>query len=179
MKKNIIIFVLLGVIAVLVLTIDTNPINTNNIKQAADDATSVVTDKVESVSEEVSPKTKLNLSGQGLSKLPSYVLSVTFLEELDISNNNLAGALPAEIRFLKKLRILKADNNLMTGVPAEIGQLENLQVLDLSNNRLTGLPNELGNLKKLKVLNLSGNDYSEQDLNVIRQGLSSDVEIIL
>lgn len=121
----------------------------------------------------------LDLSGQGLEKLPSYVLSRTDLEELNISNNKLAGALPSEIVKLTNLKVLNASNNLMTGVPAEIGHLPNLEVLDLSNNQLTGLPNELGQLSKLKILNLSGNDYSKQDLDIIRNGLPSDVNIIV
>ena len=121
----------------------------------------------------------LDLSGQGLEKLPSYVLSRTDLEELNISNNKLTGALPSEIGKLTNLKVLNASNNLMAGVPAEIGHLPNLEVLDLSNNQLTGLPNELGQLSKLKILNLSGNDYSEQDLEIIRNVLPSDVSIIL
>ena len=133
----------------------------------------------EEISLNVGAGNALDLSGQGLEKLPDYVLDRSSLEELNISNNKLIGALPAEIRGLKNLRILNASNNLMTGVPAEVGQLQNLEVLDLSNNQLTGLPHELGNLKKLKILNLSGNDYAEQDLEVIKQGLSPQVEIIL
>lgn len=121
----------------------------------------------------------LDLSGQGLNKLPSYVLDETSLEELNISHNNLTGALPAEIRHLSNLKVLDASDNQMTGVPAEIGQLEKLEILDLSNNKLTGLPYEMGNLRNLKTLNLSGNDYSEHDLEIIKQGLSSDVQIIL
>jgi Leucine-rich repeat (LRR) protein len=121
----------------------------------------------------------LDISGQGLDKLPAYVLNLTGLEELNISNNNITGALPSQMQNLRKLKILNASNNLMTGVPAEIGQLSNLEILDLSNNQLTGLPNELANLKKLKVLNLSGNNYSVQDLEVIKRGLSSTVQIIL
>ncbi|MBN1462398.1 MAG: leucine-rich repeat domain-containing protein [Paludibacteraceae bacterium] len=74
---------------------------------------------------------------------------------------------------------MNASDNQMTGVPAEIGQLDDLEVLDLSNNELTGLPYELGNLKNLKTLNLSGNNYAKQDLEIIKQGLSSDIEIIL
>ena len=127
------------------------------------------------------PKTvnSLDLSNQNLEKLPADVLSRTNLEELDISNNNLSGALPAEIRFLQNLKVLKASNNKMTGVPAEVGQLSKLEILDLSYNQLTGLPYELGNLKNLKILNLSGNDYAEQDLEVIKKGIPNSTEIIL
>ncbi len=127
----------------------------------------------------VSGTTTLDLSNQGLKSVPSYVFSETNLQELNVSNNQLTGAIQAEIRQLTKLKVLNASNNLMTGVPAEIGQLTNLEVLDLSNNKLTGLPNELGNLQNLKTLNLSGNQYSVQDLNGIRSKLPSTVNIIL
>jgi len=125
----------------------------------------------------VSSEKKLDLSNQGLSKVPADVFSKTDLEELDLSGNRLTGAIQAEIRHLSNLRILNASNNQMTGVPAEIGQLSKLEVLDLSNNKLTGLPYELGNLKNLKRLKLSGNDYSRQDLEVIKKGLPASVVI--
>ena len=115
--------------------------------------------------------TTVNLSNQKLTKVPSSVFNNTNTETLDLSYNLLTGALPGEIRFLKNLKILKANNNQMTGVPAEIGQLNNLEILDLSNNQLTGLPNELANLKNLKTMNLSGNTYSQQDLDYIKQRL--------
>lgn len=137
---------------------------------------------------------KLDLSGQELEKVPDYVFKLIDLEELDISNNQITGGLPAEIRNLKNLKILNANNNLMTGIPSEIGQLPNLQVLninnnflagipkeigwaqnlqtlDLSNNQLTNLPSELADLINLKTLNLSGNQYLEQDLNSVRDVL--------
>ncbi len=123
-------------------------------------------------------KNVLNLSGQNLSKVPDSVFNQSNLEELNVSNNKLTGALQAEIRKLSNLRVLNASNNQMTGVPAEVGQLSNLQVLDLSNNQLTGLPYELANLKKLQILNLSGNNYSEQDLAIIKKGLPANVNII-
>jgi Leucine-rich repeat (LRR) protein len=122
---------------------------------------------------------RLDLSYQDLEKLPEYVLTKINLEELDISNNNISGALPAKIRHLQNLRVLNASNNKMTGVPAEVGQLKKLEILDLSNNRLTGLPYELGNLKNLKTLNLSGNNYARQDLEVIKKSLPDNTEIIL
>ena len=98
----------------------------------------------------------LDLSNRQFKKVPDYVFSRTNLEELNISGNQITGAIQAEIRHLQNLKALNAGNNLMTGVPAEIGQLKNLQILDLSNNQLTGLPYELGNLKNLKTLNISG-----------------------
>lgn len=121
---------------------------------------------------------KLDLSNKKLTKLPSYVLDLTNLVELNISGNEITGALPAEIRRLQNLQVLNASNNLMSGVPAEIGQLKNLRILNLANNQLTGLPNELANLKNLTTFNLSGNNYSQTDLDTIIKGLPSSVQII-
>lgn len=120
----------------------------------------------------------LDLSNQNLSKLPSTVLNQDNLIELNISNNKLVGALPAEIKNLQNLKVLKAANNLMTGVPAEIGQMQNLEILDLSNNQLTGLPYELGNLKNLKTFNISGNQYAASDLKIITDKLPANVNVI-
>ncbi len=120
----------------------------------------------------------LDLSSQNLTKVPDYVFKMTNLEELNISNNKITGAIQSQINQLKKLKVLNASNNLMTGVPAEIGQLANLQILDLSNNKLTGLPYELSNLQNLKTFNISGNAYSNLDLNVIMQKLPKNVNVI-
>jgi Leucine-rich repeat (LRR) protein len=120
----------------------------------------------------------LNLSNQQLTKLPDYVLQQTNLEELNISQNQITGAIPSQIQNLKNLKTLNMSNNRMTGIPAEIGQLQKLETLDLSNNQFTGLPNELGNLKNLKTLNLSGNNYSPQDLITITANLPANITII-
>lgn len=128
----------------------------------------------------ISPSKTVDLSGQGLEKIPSYIFKQKNIEELNISNNLLTGAIQSEIGQLTKLKILNAKDNMMTGVPAEVGQLQNLEILNLANNQLTGLPNELGNLKKLKTLDLSGNQYySKQDLEYIRARLPKTVNIII
>jgi len=119
----------------------------------------------------------LDLSGSGLSKTPEYIFSRTTITQLDLSNNDLAGSLPAEVRQLQNIRVLNLADNNFTGVPAEIGQLNKLEILDLSNNQLTGLPYELGNLSSLQLLDLRGNQYSAQDLERIKKALPSSVEI--
>ncbi|MFA5207732.1 MAG: leucine-rich repeat domain-containing protein [Candidatus Paceibacterota bacterium] len=116
---------------------------------------------------------KLDLSNKGLTKVPEYVFSMKQLEELNLSNNQLTGAIPSQIGQLKNLKILNLSHNLMTGLPAELGQLSQLTELDVSYNSLTGLPNELGNLKNLKTFNLIGNNYSTLDLDGIINKLPS------
>lgn len=126
---------------------------------------------------EVSPTAIQDRSNSGLVQVPMNVFSRRETEVLDLSNNQLTGSLPAEIRFLQNLRVLDVSNNQFTGVPAEIGQLKNLEVLDLSNNKITGLPLELGNLSNLQRLNLTGNAYSVYDLGLIQESLPAGVVI--
>lgn len=121
----------------------------------------------------------LDLSGRGLTSVPQDIFTRTDLERLNLSSNKLSGALPAEVRHLKRLRVLDLSYNDFTGVPAEVGQLHELQVLDLSHNRLTGLPYELGNLINLEVLDLRGNAYSAQDLEIIKRTLPGNTRILV
>lgn len=145
--------------------------------------TNVTNDDKGSVNSEVkdipnqSSGNKLDLSGQDLKSTPVDVFSDTSIQELNLSNNQLEGSLPAEIRHLQKLKVLNLSDNQFTGVPAEIGQLVSLEVLDLSNNKLTGLPYELGDLSNLKVLNLKGNNYASADLEIIKQKLPATTKI--
>lgn len=119
----------------------------------------------------VKSSASLDLSNRKLDKLDMSIFNRTELEALNVSSNSLSGALPSQIGNLKNLKILNASNNNFTGIPAEVGQLSQLEILDFSNNNLTGLPNELGNLKNLKTFNISGNQFSEYDLNIIREKL--------
>lgn len=119
----------------------------------------------------------VDLSGQALTEVSRKIFDLTNTEILDLSNNNLDGALQAEVRQMRKLRILDLSDNNFTGVPAEVGQLINLEVLNLANNPITGLPYEIGNLKNLKVLDLRGTNYARQDLEVIKKNLPASTEI--
>lgn len=121
----------------------------------------------------------LDLSGRGLTEVPGDVFGRTEIEKLNLSQNELTGSLPAEVRHLTQLRVLDLSYNQFTDVPAEVGQLRNLQVLDLSYNDLTGLPHELGGLVQLEVLDLRGNEYSATDLNIIKKTLPGSVRILV
>lgn len=95
-------------------------------------------------------------------------------EDLNVSENDLTGALPAEIRLMSNLKMLNASNNNLTGIPAEIGQLKELEVLDLSNNNIDTMPNEIENLKdNLKILNIKGNKYSQDSIEKLKEQLPS------
>lgn len=123
--------------------------------------------------------TSVSRSGQGFTKIPQDIFAMTNLQQLDLSNNLLTGALPAEIRHLQNLQILNISSNRMTGLPAELGQLSKLRILNVSDNQLTGIPHELGNLQNLEVLDLSGNNIPEFDLNEIRKKLPGSTQIII
>jgi len=114
----------------------------------------------------------LDLSGKGLTSLPAEIGNTDYILQLNVSNNNLTGALPAEIRKMQDLRVLNASHNKLTGIPAEIGQLKNLEEVDFSYNQINTMPNEIENIKgNLKVLNLTGNPYTSTTLNAIKKKL--------
>ena len=82
--------------------------------------------------------------------------------ELRLYDNQLSGAIPAELGNLTNLTRLWLDRNQLSGaIPAELGNLTNLQDLYLAFNQLSGvIPAELGNLTNLQYLYLRGNQLS-------------------
>lgn len=177
-KILILIFVVTSVMLVVYYQ-SINNLSTNNVEvdKVEKGDGSVPNTDTQKLNKQTGSSNILDLSSKGITKVPEYVFSKTDIEKLDLSNNIITGSLQAEIRHLQNLKVLDLSNNDFTGVPAEIGQLKNLEVLDLSNNRITGLPLELGNLTHLKVLNIKGNNYSETDLNLIKDKLSDSTII--
>ncbi len=82
--------------------------------------------------------------------------------QINLTENNLVGTLPAELGNLDNLRYLWLSNNEFTGsIPTELGNLDNLLYLGLSNNELEGsIPTELGNLDNLLSLWLYNNELT-------------------
>ena len=80
---------------------------------------------------------------------------------LDLSNNNLSGAIPPEIGDMSNLVSLDLSGNDLSGkIPAAVGNLVNLDSLNLADNGLSGqIPPSLGGIINLK-LSLSGNEFT-------------------
>jgi len=72
------------------------------------------------------------------------------------------GTIPAEISFLRHLKMLAIGRNSLSGtIPTELGLLKDLHTLDVSGNRLTGtIPTELGQMQQLRYIYLGSNDLS-------------------
>lgn len=97
----------------------------------------------------------LDLSGQGLTKLPLEIAHLTNINELNLSNNKF-DSIPEEIFQLTKLINLDISNNNITTIPAQINTLSNLQILDVSNNDLRTVASEIS-LPTLGTFNAEGN----------------------
>ncbi|NMG59344.1 hypothetical protein E1H12_12665 [Geitlerinema sp. P-1104] len=127
--------------------------------------------------------TTLNLSGLGLTTLPSEVwdlqnlrwlylnnnqlqeFSPQFgqlqnLEDLELNNNQLQ-EFPPQFGQLQNLRRLELNNNQLQEFPPQFGQLQNLEDLELNNNQLQELPAELGQLQNLRWLELNNNQLQD------------------
>uniref|UniRef100_A0A0E0MLT1 Leucine-rich repeat-containing N-terminal plant-type domain-containing protein n=1 Tax=Oryza punctata TaxID=4537 RepID=A0A0E0MLT1_ORYPU len=78
---------------------------------------------------------------------------------LDLSQNDLAGAIPPEIGDMRQLNILNLSCNALSGpIPATLASLASLQALDLSHNELAGeIPASLTGLTFLSSFDVAYN----------------------
>ena len=105
---------------------------------------------------------ELNLSDNQLTgEIPAELGNLAHLRELYLGRNQLTGAIPAELGRLDGLYSLFLDDNQLTGeIPAELGNLDLLSLI-LRDNQLTGgIPAELGNLANLRNLDIRDNQLT-------------------
>jgi Leucine-rich repeat (LRR) protein len=131
--------------------------------------------------------TKLDLSFNQLTQLPSSIEKLQNLRELWVNNNNLI-SLPTNLGLLPLLtrlevnhnilvelcefgpngffNILNASDNKLTSIPDSIGNLINLSILNLKSNNLTELPETIKNLKGLQVADFTANNFDNREIIV-------------
>ena len=124
----------------------------------------------------------LNLSNNDLTNGPVAAFPTNMdlgsIVTLDLSNNNLSGAIPSNLASLSNLTTLKLSGNQFTGsIPSSLSTLTSLTTLDLSNNLLTGgIPDFLGDLAntyRLRTLKLSGNPLQGCSTDTLNKKLAS------
>ncbi|PSN72065.1 L domain-like protein [Corynespora cassiicola Philippines] len=118
------------------------------------------------------PKVReLRLNGN---KLQSFDEITTFisapnLQQLNVSNNRIAGSLPIMRATFPQLFTLIASDNAITEVSAE--SLEGLKVANLSNNNIARLEPRIGlHLGTLTSLDVEGNTFRVPNYAVLRKG---------
>jgi Leucine-rich repeat (LRR) protein len=91
--------------------------------------------------------------------ISSAISSLSQLQTLDLSLNQLSGPIPSELSSLPQLEIFSVGSNQLSGsIPSGLTSLSQLQTLDLSFNQLSGpIPSELSSLPQLQVLFLTSN----------------------
>ncbi|CAM8967598.1 unnamed protein product [Rhodiola kirilowii] len=100
----------------------------------------------------------LDISDNSIRDVPSQIGSLTSLDRLDLSKNDIVDD---SIRWddLVKLKLssLFLRQNHLTTLPPALGSLTSLVHLIVADNKLTSLPAEIGLLTELKILNASNN----------------------
>lgn len=102
----------------------------------------------------------LDLSGKGLSELPTEITQLTNITELNLENNEF-NSIPVEVFQLTKLANLNISNNNISTIPAEINSLVSLQRLDVSSNDLRTISSDIS-LPTLSIFITEGNDNLPQ-----------------
>ena len=84
------------------------------------------------------------------------------LESVDLSGNQLSGAIPSGLGNIDTLIHLNLNDNQLSGtIPSELGNLDNLKILTLHENQLSGeIPSEVWNLLEREVeIEIHGNQF--------------------
>ncbi|CAN0423458.1 unnamed protein product, partial [Ascophyllum nodosum] len=95
------------------------------------------------------------------------------LKTLDLSYNQLSGAIPSALGGLSALERLDLSHNQLSGaIPSALGRLSALKTLHLHYNQLSGaIPSALGGLSALKTLHLHYNQLSDLGLGDVQHAL--------
>ncbi|KAK2986541.1 hypothetical protein RJ640_004291 [Escallonia rubra] len=94
-------------------------------------------------------------------KLPPELVTLPYLQELDLTRNYLNGTLPPEWGSMQLVNISLIGNRLTGPIPKEFGNITTLGNLTLEYNQLSGtIPPDLGNLPRLERILLTSNNFT-------------------
>jgi Leucine-rich repeat (LRR) protein len=112
---------------------------------------------------------QLNLVGNRIQVLPAEISLLMFLEDLDISENELV-SMHAQIGSLGRLTYLNVSNNKLQELPDEM--CKNVSLIDFrcAHNELRYIPFKMGDLRVLKWLDASSNEMSYPPQTIVCQG---------
>ncbi|MFP3040565.1 AAA family ATPase [Treponema primitia] len=99
---------------------------------------------------------ELDLSGQGIERLPPELAELTQITVLDLGNNKIT-ELPDFIGELVSLEYLDISHNSLQSLPDSLGKLVSLETLDLSSNLIRDIPETIKNLPSLEKLTVTSN----------------------
>ena len=106
---------------------------------------------------------RIILTDQSLAgSIPAELGQLSELTRIDLDENSLTGEIPAQLGNLKQMTHLYLFENELSGeIPPELGHMTALQVLYVEDNDLTGaIPAEIGDLSNLTQLILGDNELS-------------------
>ncbi|KMZ75241.1 putative Kinase, partial [Zostera marina] len=100
--------------------------------------------------------TRQNLTGM----LPEEVVNLTYLRNLDLSQNYLSGPIPAVWASLQVFNLSLQGNRISGKIPKELGKMPLIKSLQVESNQLGGfIPIEIGDLSSLETLIISSNRF--------------------
>ncbi|KAG6427274.1 hypothetical protein SASPL_111516 [Salvia splendens] len=123
-----------------------------------------LSENTDSSSKNQSKLGQMNLSNNQLSgALPFSLSNFSSLQILLLGGNNFSGPIPPSVGELHQAVKIDLSGNSLTGeIPHEIGECLHLNYLDLSKNNLAGpIPPEISNIRILNYLNLSRNHLTD------------------
>lgn len=102
-----------------------------------------------------------SLNGKSIWLLEKTLKNVSFIESLDLSNNNIDDlTIQNFLKFTTNLKALCLSENQLKSFPSKLVDYYNLEELRLNNNKLSYLPDNIYKLTNLKHLEIANNNLS-------------------
>ncbi|KAJ8770211.1 hypothetical protein K2173_011552 [Erythroxylum novogranatense] len=107
--------------------------------------------------------TSLNITGQNLvGAISPYIGNLSFLRTLKLFDNSFTGEIPQKVGNLLWLRYLDLGKNILGGyIPTNLSHCTRLEVIGFSYNKLVGkIPEDIGSLVELKYVGVHRNNLT-------------------